>query len=372
MRHDLDWNATAPMTESVIQATAQAMRDLHGNASSLHSAGRLSAQAAAQARQALAGLTCSHETEWILTSGATESLHAGLLGTWLVRRAKGPLLLSRGEHSATLGAAELARQLGAEIRWIDLLPSGQWDLEQALALAREGAALVSLLWANNETGVISDVPRLARELKALRIPFLVDATQCVGKFPIDLGTTPVSLLALSGHKFGAPKGIGALFVRSGTPWQPWTRGGGQERNRRAGTTNVPGAVGLAQALAELGTCDQSRQRAFEAALQTAVPDCLIVGQGSPRLPNTTCALFPGADSESLLSRLDALGFSVSSGSACTSGKTDPSHVLLAMGIPEELAHCALRISTGPSTPDSSLDALLAVLTDEIARIRKLG
>lgn len=372
MRHDLDGNATAPMTESVLEAVTAAMRTLPGNASSLHAVGRAAAAAVQTARVALASVTRSRDTEWILTSGATESLHAGILGTWLTRKGKGPILSCRGEHSATLGALDLARQLGAEVRFVDLHADGRWDPEAILTLAREGASLVTLLWANNETGVISDVAFLARELKALRIPFLVDATQCLGRIPVDLHDIPVSMLALSGHKFGAPKGIGALFVRSGTPWQPLLRGGGQEKNRRAGTSNVPGAVGLAKALEELAYPDPTQQQRFEAHLQESVPDCHIVGQGSPRLPNTTCVLFPGVDSESLLSRLDTLGFSVSSGSACTSGKTDPSHVLLSMGIPEELAHCALRISTSPSTHPSSLDALLEVLPAEIARIRRLG
>lgn len=372
MRHYLDWNATAPMSESVIEAVTQAMREHFANASSLHVQGRQSSEAASSARRALAQWTNSGETEWILTSGATQSLHAGLLGTWLARKAKGPILASRGEHSATLGTLELAASLGAEIRWVDLLPNGQWDCDQVLALAREGLSLVSLIWANNETGVLSDVPRLAHELRALRIPFLVDATQCMGKIPVDLKEVPVSMLALSGHKFGAPKGIGALFLRNGTPWKPWLRGGGQERNRHAGTTNVPGALGLAQAILELSPHSPTAHPSFEAALLAALPGTSIVGHDSPRLPNTTCAIFPGVDSESLLTRLDNLGFAVSSGSACTSGKTDPSHVLLAMGIPEALAHCALRISTGPSTPAGALDALLAVLPHEVQRIRALG
>lgn len=372
MRHYLDWNATAPMTDSVIESVASAMRDLGGNASSLHAEGRAAAEAAQTARSALALATHSRDTEWILTSGATESLHAGILGTWLTRKAKGPIVSCRGEHSATLGALDLARQLRAEARLVDLQPDGRWDAQKILDQARQGASLVTLLWANNETGVISDVPALAHELKALRIPFLVDATQCLGRIPVDLQEAPVSMLALSGHKFGAPKGIGGLFVRTGTPWQPLLRGGGQEKNRRAGTSNVPGAVGLAKALQELRLPDPGRQWRFEARLQELVPDCHIVGQGSPRLPNTTCVLFPGVDSESLLSRLDTLGFSVSSGSACTSGKTDPSHVLLSMGIPHELAHCALRISTSASTHPASLDSLLDILPAEVNRIRSLG
>jgi cysteine desulfurase len=372
MRHYLDWNATAPMPESVVQAVAEAMREGFANASSLHREGRRCAELLRGARSALAELTGSREAEWILTAGATESLHAGILGTWLSRRDKGPIVASRGEHSAVLGALELARQLGAEVELVDLDADGRWSPDAVLHAVRDGASLVSLLWANNETGVVSDVPALAQELRRLRIPFLVDATQCLGRIPVDLSAVPVSMLALSGHKFGAPKGIGAFFLRTGTPWQPLLRGGGQERNRRAGTSNVPGAVGLEQALRELRSVPPGRHARFEAALKAAVPDAFIVGESAPRLPNTTCVILPGADSESLLSRLDTLGFSVSSGSACTSGKTDPSHVLLAMGIPEALAHCALRISTGPTTADDSLDHLLEVLPIEVERIRRLG
>jgi len=377
MRHYLDWNATAEPDEEVVGLVADAWREAWGNASSLHREGRRADALARQARQDLANATSSRETEWVLCSGATEALHMGILGTWMARQGKGPIVTSAGEHSATLGALELARQLGARVETVGLDPSGCWDPDAVLAACADGASLVSLIWANNETGAISEAEELARELARRRIPLLLDATQCLGRIPVDLGQIPTNLVALSGHKFGAPKGIGALFLRSGTPWIPWLRGGGQERGRRGGTTNAAGAAGLSAALARLPGREalvamEVRQRCFEAKLLQAVPRSLIVAQAAPRLPNTSCVVLEGADSESLLSRLDALGFAVSSGSACTSGKTEPSHVLTAMGLREAQAHCTLRISTGPTTSEASLDALLAVLPAEVARIRAVG
>jgi cysteine desulfurase len=377
MRHYLDWNATAVPDEVVVALVADAWREDWGNASSLHREGKRAAEAAQRARVDLATATASRDTEWILCGGATEALNMGILGTWLARKAKGAIVTSAGEHSATLGVLDLARQLGAQVRMVGLDRSGCWNPDEVLAACSEGASLVSLLWANNETGAISEVEGLAKELAKRRIPLLLDATQCFGRMSVDLSRISADLVALSGHKFGAPKGIGALFLRAGTPWIPWLRGGGQERNRRGGTTNAVGAVGLSAALARFPSAGMLlemdlRQRNFESKLLDAIPGSLLVAQAAKRLPNTTCVVLEGVDSESLLSRLDTLGFAVSSGSACTSGKTEPSHVLTAMGLSEAQAHGAIRISTGPSTPDASLDALLAVLPEEVARIRGVG
>lgn len=377
MRRYLDWNATAIPDPRVIEVLREAFASDWGNASSLHADGRRAAEQADKAREELAAWTSSRPQEWILTSGSTEALHAGILGTWLARSPARRIVSSQGEHEAVLEAVSLAERLGAETYRVPLDVQGRWNPEAVLRACDTNTALVALIWAGNETGVISDVHALAEELSRREIPLLLDATQAFGRLPVDLSRLPASLITFSGHKIGGPKGIGALFVRSGTPWIPWMRGGGQERGRRGGTTNAPGAAGVAEAIRIARTRgispDWAVQRArFEALLLERLPEVQIASADAERLPNTTCLLIPGVDSQSLLNRLDALGFAVSSGSACSSGRTEPSHVLTAMGIPDALAHGALRISTGPATPWEDLETLLDVLPREVARIRSLG
>ena len=377
MRRYLDWNATAIPDPRVIEGLREAFASAWGNASSLHADGRRAAEQADTAREELAGWTSSRPQEWILTSGSTEALHTGILGTWLARSPARRIVSSQGEHEAVLEALSLAERLGAETFRVPLDGQGCWDPEAVLRACDADTALVALIWAGNETGAVSDVQALAEELSRREIPLLLDATQAFGRLPVDLSRLSANLITVSGHKIGGPKGIGALFVRSGTPWLPWMRGGGQERGRRGGTTNAPGAAGFAEAIRIVRArgipSDWAAQRTrFEALLQERLPEVQIASAEAERLPNTTCALIPGVDSQSLLNRLDALGFAVSSGSACSSGRTEPSHVLTAMGIPDALAHGALRISTGPATPWEDLAALLDVLPREAARIRSLG
>lgn len=377
MRRYLDWNATAIPDPRVIEMLRDAAAVTWGNASSLHADGRRAAEQADKAREELAAWTSSRSQEWILTSGSTEALHTGILGTWLARAPARRIVSSQGEHEAVLEALSLAERLGAETRRVPLDGQGRWDPEAVLRACDADTALVALIWAGNETGALSDVQTLAEELSRREIPLLLDATQAFGRLPIDLSRLPANLITFSGHKIGGPKGIGALFVRSGTPWTPWMRGGGQERGRRGGTTNAPGAAALAEAIRIARARGippewSDRRERFEAELTERLPGVRIASSEAERLPNTTCLMLPGVDSQSLLNRLDALGFAVSSGSACSSGRTEPSHVLTAMGIPDELAHGALRISTGPETSWEDLAALLDVLPREVARIRALG
>lgn len=370
----LDWNATAPVWPEAIEAAGQAMRDSWGNASSLHEEGRRASETADLARQALADWTKSRAIEWILTSGGTESIHAAIHGCVAARRGKKRIVTSQGEHSCTLGVCDVLERQGWEVVRVGLRPDGTWDPEEVLAAADPAVtALVSLIWANNETGAISEVGTLAPELRGRRIPLHLDAVQCLGRIAVDLSELPVGLVSISGHKFGAPKGIGAMFVRQGAAWTRWMQGGNQERSRRGGTVNVPGAAGMTAAVAcsrsvDIGAIESLRD-GMQRRILSEIPDVRVVAVEAARLPNTLCLCLPGCDSSTLLDRLDARGFAISSGSACTTGVADPSHVLVAMGMPPEDAHATIRISIGWETSAKDLDAFQPVLADEIAQVR---
>lgn len=370
----LDWNATAPVWPEAIEAVAESMRDSWGNASSLHDEGRRASETADLARQALADWTKSRAIEWILTSGGTESIHAAIHGCAAARAGKKRIVTSRGEHSCTVGVVDVLERQGWEVVRVGLRSDGTWDPQEVLAAADPAiTALASLIWANNETGAVSEVEALAGEFRRRRIPLHLDAVQCFGRIPVDLSSLQVGLVSLSGHKFGAPKGIGALFVRQGAAWSRWMQGGNQERSRRGGTVNVPGAAGMAAAIARSRSLELVGVEALRDGMQrrilSEIPGARAVAMGAPRLPNTLCLCVPGCDSSTLLDRLDARGFAVSSGSACTTGVADPSHVLVAMGMPSEDAHATIRISIGPTTSTKDLEAFLPVLAQEVAQVR---
>jgi len=370
----LDWNATAPVWPEAVEAAAQAMRESWGNASSLHEEGRRAARIAQKARESLAEWTRSRALEWILTSGGTESIHAAIHGCAAARKGRKRIVTSAGEHSCTLGVVGELEKAGYEIVRVGSRRNGAWDPAEVLEVADPAVTtLVSLIWANNETGVVSPVQNLSMELKARRIPLHLDAVQCFGRIPVDLSTIPVGLVSLSAHKFGAPKGIGALFVRQGTAWTRWMQGGNQERARRGGTVNVPGAAGLLAAIERTISVDIDRIRRMRDGLETALMDRLpgawVVGAEADRLPNTCCVCIPACDSSTVLDRLDARGYAVASGSACTTGVADPSHVLLAMGMSPEDAHATIRISLGPATDSGVLTDFVEAAAAEAAAVR---
>jgi cysteine desulfurase len=370
----LDWNATAPPRSEAIEATTRAMREGWGNSSSLHEEGRSAASIAESAREALADWTRTRPGEWILTSGATESVHSAIHGCAGARPERRRIVSTRGEHSCVLGVLSDLESRGWEVVRLPLRADGAWDPDEVLrACDPEETALASLIWANNETGAISDAGAVATELRRRKVPLHLDAVQCFGRIPVDLQAVPASFVSLSGHKFGAPKGIGALFSRRGAPWVRWMQGGNQERSRRGGTVNAPGAAGLAAAARAAALEDwteivRMRDR-LEAGILDRIPDSRIVSDGAARLPNTTCATLPGADSASLLDRLDARGYAVASGSACTTGRAEPSHVLTAMGLAPEDAHSTLRISLGTVTRGEELEGFLPVLVEETRAVR---
>jgi cysteine desulfurase len=373
----LDWNATSPPCPEALDAVTRAMREDWGNASSLHEEGRRAADSADIARRILAEWTHSRAIEWILTSGGTESVHAAVLGCARARGNRRRLVISAGEHSCTLGVAGVLEEDGWEVVRVPLRGDGTWDPIDVLEACDPAVtALASLIWANNETGAISDAAAVATQLRRRRIPLHLDAVQCFGRIPVDLSIVPASFVSLSAHKFGGPKGIGALFARQGTPWARWMQGGNQERSRRGGTVNGPGAAGLAAAAevahgrgwTEIVSC----RDALEIGILDGIPGARILATNALRLPNTSCVVLPGADSATLLDRLDARGFAVASGSACTTGIAEPSHVLLAMGIPAEDAHATIRVSMGPSTRMEEILRFIPVLSQEVAAVRALS
>jgi cysteine desulfurase len=370
----LDWNATAPLRSCAKDAWIASCEDDWANANSLHREGKRALARLDAARQTLAEITRTQPGEWIFTSGATESIHAALYGAANARGGKRRIVTSQGEHACTRAVLADLEEQGYEIHEVGLSRSGQWDpFEVLMACDPAVTVCASLIWANNETGAVSPVEEVASELRKRRIPLHLDAVQVPGRLPMDLGALEAGLVSISGHKFGAPKGIGALHVRRGTAWAPWMLGGEQERSRRAGTSNVAGASAMAAALAEAAGADFAaiavRRDRFERELAKVVPGILVLGQGSPRLPNTSALSVQGVESSPLLLRLDDRGIAVSSGSACTSGRTDPSPVLLAMGLTPGQAHGTIRVSMGDSTTDADLDRLIEVLAQEVPALR---
>lgn len=351
----LDHNATTPPLPEVIEAVTDCLRSGWGNPSSKHGFGQQARSALAAARAEVAALAGAQPVELVFTSGATEANHHALNGALARPGAPPRVLLSATEHNGFLKAALRLRDLGIEV---DLLPvDAQGRLQpEALgeALARP-AALLSVMAANNETGVLQPVADIAAQARAAGVPFHVDATQMAGKLPLDFAGWGADLMSMSAHKFGGPKGCGALIVRKGLSWPPLLSGQ-QERGRRGGTENMPGIAGFAVAARharDMLKAEALRLGALrdtlEAALRETVPGLVIFGAGAPRLPNTLMLAIAGQSADRLLDRLERQGILASSGAACSSGGTDPSHVLRAMGVPAAEALGAVRLSLGRGT-----------------------
>jgi cysteine desulfurase len=359
----LDWNATAPLRPQARSAVAAAL-DLSGNPSSVHAEGRAARRMVEEARESVAALVGAEPRNVVFTSGGTE---ANALALAPMRGPVGQgidrLLVSAIEHPSVLAGGRFAP---AAVERVPATADGRIDLAAlAVALsARAGRALVSLMLANNETGIVQPVCEAARLTHEAGGLLHVDAIQAAGRIPCNINTLGADLITVSGHKIGALKGVGALVRRDAMgPWpEPLIKGGGQERGARAGTENVTGiaAFGAAAraALAELAT-EAARMAGLrdrlEAGLRTASPDLTIFGAEAPRLPNTTLFALSGIKAETAVIAFDLEGIAVSSGAACSSGKVQPSHVLAAMGVPPELARAAVRLSLGPTTTRSEID-----------------
>jgi cysteine desulfurase len=371
----LDNNATTPIDPRVRDAMLPFLGANFGNPSSPHAAGRAAREAMEKARAQVAALVGASADSMVFTGGGTESITTAIRGALAAQPDKRHIVTSSIEHSATKNlCAQLGRE-GFEVTWLRVDGRGQPDPAQYAAVLRDDTALVSVIWANNETGVLFPVEEMARLADERRIVFHIDAVQAAGKVPIDLARVPVHLLSLAAHKFHGPKGVGALFVRSGLGLPPLLRGGGQESGRRAGTENVPGIVGLGVA-AELAMLalpvEMPRVAAlrdeFEAGVRSRFPDARFHGDPEHRLANTTNFALPGRDAQGLLAGLDRLGVACSIGSACTSGEVDASHVLRAMGVGDEEARSSLRFSFSRMNTEAEVPAALAALEQAAARL----
>jgi len=377
----LDHAATTPVRPEVLEAMLPYFSAKFGNASSTHRWGREARAAIDAARERIAECLGANADEICLTSGGTEADNLAVLGGWRVQQGSGRrgIVTSPVEHKAVLASAHQAAREGGIERLIAVDPTGVVNLDSARSHIRDDVAVVSVMWVNNETGVIQPVAELAALAKHAGAVFHTDAVQAFGKLSVDTRTIPFDFLSVSGHKFGAPKSIGAVFVRRGTPLAPLFFGGAQDRGRRPGTENVPYAVALATAmelaLAERdaeGTRLRGLRDRLEAALMAAVPDLVVHGRDVARVPHILSLSVPGTDSESMLMALDLAGIACSSGSACQSGSVTPSHVLSAMGVAPELGSAAIRMSVGKLTTDAQVDRVAELFPSLVAKARAMA
>src|SRR6185312_1466943 len=385
LRAYLDNNASSPVAPEVLEAMLPALRGAFGNASSIHQRGQAAKAAIEQARAEAAELLGAQPTDIVFTSATTESDNLGIRGVlaeWAESHPGAPLphlITSRIEHHAVLNVFEDLERAGHPVTWLRVSPGGRVDPAEVSAALRPDTALVSVMMANNETGVLQPIAEIGALTRAAKVRFHVDAVQALGKVPVNPGALHCDLLSLSGHKIHAPAGIGAIYVRRGVRLHPMILGGRHERDRRAGSENVPGIVGLgaaAKLARESGELEHARlavlRDRLEAAVLERVPDCGVVGAGEPRVPNTSNMYFDGIEAEALVIALDLHGFCVSTGAACTSGAVEPSHVLLAMGYTRQRARGCVRFSFGRQNHQGEVDALMETLPPLIERQRKVA
>ena len=376
----LDYNATTPVRPEVLDALLPYYREQFGNPSSVHWAGRQVAGAVEKAREQVAALLNCAPAEVVFVACGTEADNMALKGTVDALREKGSHIITTAvEHPAVLETCKFLEKTGCQVTYLPVDSDGQLDLAELERAITPQTILISVMWANNETGNVYPIEAIGAIAKARGIRFHSDAVQAIGKLEVDVQKANLDLLALSGHKLGAPKGVGVLYVRRGTRLTPFMHGGHQERNRRAGTHNVAGIVGLGKAcelaLVERATAwtrvqllrDRLEQGIFE-----HIPQVKLNGHPHERLPNTLNVSFAWIEGESLLLNLDMKGIAASSGSACTSGSLEPSHVLGAMCVEVTLAHSSTRFSLGPDTTAEDIDYVLKVLPPIVQRLRDMS
>jgi cysteine desulfurase len=376
----LDNNATTAVAPEVLEAMLPFLRERYGNPSSIHAFGGDVNGDVERARERVAALLGAESpTEILFTSCGTESDNTAILSALEAYPERKQVITTRVEHPAVLSLVRHLERRGYEVVRVGVDRDGLLDLMELRAALSARTAIVSVMWANNETGVLFPVEELARMAHEVGALFHTDAVQTVGKIPIDMRQSAIDMLSLSGHKLHGPKGIGALYVRRGTKFRPFLIGGHQERNRRGGTENVPGIVALGTAaelahrhVAEEQTTVRALRDRLELGILERVPDALVNGHRERRLPNTTNISFEFVEGEAILLLLDQAGICASSGSACTSGSLEPSHVLRAMGIPFTYAHGSIRFSLSRYTTQSEVDRVLAELPAVIARLREIS
>jgi cysteine desulfurase len=376
----VDNNATTMVAPEVLDAMMPYFSTNYGNPSSMHSFGGNVAGAIETARENVANLIGAAPQEIVFTSCGTESDGTAIRAAIESYPNKKHLVTSRVEHPAIKNLYESLSKKGYRTTFVPVDNQGRLDIEYLYNSLSDDTAIVSLMWGNNETGVIFPIEEISREVKSRGIIFHTDAVQAVGKIPINVGETGVDMLSLSGHKFHSPKGIGALYIRKGTKFSPFMIGGHQEKGRRGGTENTASIVGLGKAaelaavhLVQNGYERVSRLRdRLEQTLLDKVSNALVNGDPANRLPNTTSIAFEYVEGEAILLMMNEYGICASSGSACTSGSLEPSHVLRAMGVPFTAAHGSIRFSLSRYNTEDEIDVILEKLPPIIERLRELS
>ena len=378
----LDNSATTQVDERVIEAMLPCFRQQYGNASSVHLFGQDARRVVDEARRSVADLLGADTREVVFTSGGTESDNWALLGVWRAAgwRPGAHFITTRIEHPAILATCKAMETTGAEITYVPVDASGSVDLKAIEEAIRNTTLLISVMHANNETGVIQPVREIAEIARQRGVPFHTDAVQSVGKIPVNVEDLGVDLLSLSGHKLHGPKGIGVLYIRKGTKLAPYMTGGSQERKRRAGTENVPAIAGLgvaarlaAEHLPEMVDRVGGLRDRFEQRVLTEIDGARVNGDNKTgaRLPNITNISFDRLEGEAAIIALDLENVAASTGSACASGALDPSHVLTAMGLRPEIVQGSLRFSLSRLTTETEIDRTINTLEAIVARLRRL-
>lgn len=376
----LDHNATTPVDARVREAMLPFLTELFGNPSSMYAHGREARKAVNAARENVAKLIGAQPEEVIITSGGTEADNLAIKGVAFARREKGNhIITSAIEHHAVLNCCKWLEKQGFTVSYIGVDGDGVIKLDELRQAITDKTILITVMHANNETGVIQPIAEISRIAHERGIALHTDAVQSVGKIPVNVTELGVNLLSLSGHKIYGPKGVGALYVKKGTRMTSLFQGGSHEWNRRAGTENVPGIVGLGKA-AEIAmaesAADAARERALRdrllAGIRENISEMIVATNPEKSLPNTLMICIKWVEGEAILLHLDALGIEVSSGSACTSGSLDPSHVLLAMGVPVEVAHGSVRFSLGRATTEAEIDRVIETFPAIIRNLRAMS
>lgn len=376
----LDHNSTTPTDPRVIEAMLPFLKDGWGNSSSLHLFGRAALQGLEDSREKIAGCLNCRPDEIYFTSGGTESDNLAIKGVAYAQREKGNhVITSKIEHPAILESCQFLEREGFEVTYLPVDEYCLVDPAEVEKAIRDETTLVSIMYVNNEVGTIQSIDEIARICEKRGVYFHTDAVQAAGRIPVDLGKSRITLMSTSGHKIYGPKGVGLIYIRTGTHIDTWQTGGHHESGMRAGTVNVPGIVGYAKALEiAVSEMDEIRNRvgtlaeSFRMRIQEAIPDAQFNGHPTQRAKSTVNFCFKGAEGEALILNLDMKGIGASSGSACTSGSTDPSHVLLAMGIPPEIAQSSVRFSFGRGNTTEHVDYAVMAVKEVVERLRSMS
>lgn len=375
----LDNNATTKVDPEVIEVMLPYLTDYYGNPSSMHTFGGQVGKAVRTAREQLAAILGADESEIVYTSCGTEGDNAAIRAALLAQPEKRHIITTQVEHPAVLNVCKQLETQGYTVTYLSVNHQGQLDLDELEASLTGNTALVTIMYANNETGTIFPIEQIGLRVKAYGAIFHVDAVQAVGKIPLNMKTSTIDMLTLSGHKLHGPKGIGALYIRRGVRFRPFILGGHQERGRRAGTENVPAIIALGKAaelellhLEEAIAKERKLRDRLEQTLLAKIPDCVVNGDVTQRLPNTTNIGFKYIEGEAILLLLNKYGICASSGSACTSGSLEPSHVLRAMGLPYTTLHGSIRFSLCRYTTEAEIDQVIEVMPAIVERLRALS